>query len=174
MIQAARAVTILVALPFLLLGNVSDAAAGTMINDPNGFDGVTWGSTLGNMEGYDLKDAGDRITRYERKDTAPALGDIAVDALHFFTVDGKFARVTVRYHGKTAHEQVLKYLQTKFGPIDRTPGQTARGLNQQFNWRGEDTEINVTYQSMGDRGYVFFESRTLSPLFNDMLPEHGY
>jgi hypothetical protein len=145
-----------------------------MVNDPNGFDGVTWGTTLGTSEHYDLKDAGDRIKRYERKDTPPALGDIAVEALHFFTIDGKFARVTVRYHGKGVHDQILTYLQAKFGPIDRTPGQMARGLNQQFNWRGEDTEINVTYQSQGDRGYVFFESRTLAPLFNDMLPDHGY
>ena len=174
MIPTVRTLTILVVLPFLLLGKISDAAAGTMVNDPNGFDGVTWGTALGTSENYDLKDAGERIKRYERKDAAVALGDITVDALHFFTIDGKFARVTIRYHGKAVHDQVLKLLQTKFGPIDRTPGQMARGLNQQFNWRGEDTEINVTYQSQGDRGYVFFESRTLAPLFNDMLPEHGY
>ena len=174
MMAPLRIMTLVIAIVVALLGGIRDAVAGPMIDDPKGFDGVTWGSPLGNMEGYDLKDAGERIKRYDRKDTAPALGDIAVDALHFFTVDGKFARVTVRYHGKTAHEQVLKYLHTKFGPIDRTPGQRARGLNLQFNWRGEDTEINVTYQTMGDRGYVFFESRILAPLFNDMLPEHGY
>jgi len=174
MILPVRSVAILVAALVALLGGVPYAAAGTMVNDPKGFDGVTWGSPLGNAQGYDLMDSGDRIKRYERKDTAPALGDITVDALHFFTIDGKFARVSVRYHSKSVHDQVLKYLQAQFGPIDRTPGQMARGLNQQFNWRGEDTEINVTYQSQGDRGYVFFESRTLAPLFNDMLPEHGY
>jgi len=169
-----RSVGPVLAVVAAVLGGTLYAVAGGMVNDPNGFDGVTWGTALGTSEDYEMKDAGDRIKRYERKDTAPALGDVVVDALHFFTIDGKFARVTVRYHGKAVHEQVLKHLQAKFGPIDRTPGQMARGLNQQFNWRGDDTEINVTYQSMGDRGYVFFESRILAPLFNDMLPDHGY
>src|SRR6476659_1373508 len=122
MIPPIRSITILVGVLLPLLCGIPYAAAGTMVNDP--------------------MDSGDRIKRYERKDTAPALGDFTVDALHFFTIDGKFARVSVRYHSKSVHDQVLKYLQAQFGPIDRTPGQMARGLNQQFNWRGEDTEIN--------------------------------
>jgi hypothetical protein len=46
-----------------------------------------------------------------------------------------------------------------------------RGLNQQFNWRGPNTEANLTYQENVERGFVSIESRNLSPRFNDFLPE---
>lgn len=148
-------------------------AAVEMKNDPNGFGEIRWGTSLQQADGFALVDAGDRIKRYERQERA-SLGDIPVEAMQYFTIDGKFARVAVRYRGKATHDQIVAYLQSQYGPLDRTPGQIARGLNQQFNWRGEHTEINIMYQPQGDRGHVFFESRVLAPLFNDMLPEHGY
>ena len=47
----------------------------------------------------------------------------------------------------------------------------ARGLNQQYNWRGSDTEINLTYQAGTERGYIFIDSRTLAPRFNDYITD---
>ncbi|WP_447977876.1 hypothetical protein [Candidatus Nitrospira bockiana] len=169
----ARLTRLLAYLLFALLPALAMAST-PMVNDPNGFAGITWGSALREADGFSLVDSGERVKGYTRTQEPPALGEIKVESLQFYTVDGKFARVTVRYHGKAVHDQILAYLQSRYGPIDRTPGQMARGLNQQYNWRGADTEINVTYQAQGDRGFVFFESRTFAPLFNDMLPEHGY
>ena len=47
--------------------------------------------------------------------------------MRFLTVDGKFARVTVRYQGKATHDQILTYLQSLYGSLDRTPGQFTGG-----------------------------------------------
>ena len=46
-----------------------------------------------------------------------------------------------------------------------------RGLNQQYNWRGTETEINLTYQAGTERGYIFIDSRTLAPRFNDDITD---
>ena len=170
--RAVAAKPALVLLVALMAAGVVQASV-EMKNDPNGFADVRWGTSLQDADGFALVDSGDRIKRYERRE-APTLGNIPVEALQYFTIDGKFARVSIRYRGKATHDQIVAYLQERFGALDRTPGQIARGLNQQFNWRGEHTEINIMYQPQGDRGHVFFESRMLAPLFNDMLPEHGY
>jgi hypothetical protein len=65
----------------------------------------------------------------------------------------------------------MTYLERQFGPIERIPGQMMRGLNQQYNWRGSDSEINVTYQANTERGFMFLDSRTLAPRFNDHIAD---
>ncbi len=141
------------------------AAAGSMVNDPKGFQGIPWGSPLAERPELTEVGSGDRIKDYERKDGPPVLGSIPVSSLRLSTIEGKFARVTIRYQGGQTHRQILTYLQSQFGPIDVTPGQLAAGAEQQFNWRGTDTEVNLTYQRMGERGLLFIESRSLAPKF---------
>ena len=79
----------------------------------------------------------------------------------FTTFDGKFGRVLVRYQGKDTHEQILAYLQEKYGPLDRTPGQISVGPIRVYAWHGFDTEITLRYESRIERGVIFFESRIL-------------
>ncbi len=45
-----------------------------------------------------------------------------VDSMRFTTFESKFGRVTVRYSGKDTYEGVLTYHQSKYGPLDLTPG----------------------------------------------------
>ena len=146
----------------------------TMTNDPNGFYGFTWGDSLGELPEMRLTYSSDIIKEYELKSGPRRLGDAEVERVRFSTVDGKFARVGIRYGGEKNHQLVMSYLQSRFGQIERMPGTMVRGLNQQYNWRGTETEITMTYQGNGERGYVYVESRTLAPRFLDALPEHNY
>jgi hypothetical protein len=92
-----------------------------------------------------------------------------MEAMRYLTIDGKFGRVVARYQGKQTHVQALAYLEAKYGPLDRTPGQFSGGMLQQLNWRGPDTEINLSYDARRERGVIFFESRTLMPVFQDAV-----
>ena len=145
-----------------------------MVNDPKGFNGIPWGTELEGRPELTLLSTVRRIKEYELKNGPLPLGEAKVQVMRFSTVEGKFARVTIRYQGKDVHAQILAHLQEKYGPLDRTPGQTMRGFNQQYNWRGPDTEINMTYEGKGERGFLFIESALLAPRFNDSLPEHAY
>ena len=147
--------------------------AGTLLNDPKGFRNIPWGAPLTNQTELALVQNLDRVLGYEVQKESPHLGDTKVESLRLFTIDGQFGRVTIRYQGKETHDAVLAYLQSQFGPIDRSPGSMMRGLNQQYNWRGPDTEINLTYEAKRERGYLFIESRSLSPRFNDALADTG-
>lgn len=149
------------------------AGAGVLLNDPKGYRNIPWGSPLANQTDLALVQNLDRVMGYEIRKEPPHLGDTKVESVRLFTIDGQFGRVTIHYQGKEAHDAVLAYLQAQFGPIDRSPGSMMRGLNQQFNWRGSDTEINLTYEAKRERGYLFIESRSLSPQFNDALADTG-
>lgn len=150
------------------------AEAVPMLNDPKGFNGIAWGTDLEGRPELALVNTARKIKEYDFKDGPIELGDAKVNMMRLSTVGGKFARVTIRYKGKDVHAKVLAHLQEKYGPLDHTPGQTMRGFNQQYNWRGQDTEVNMTYEGQGERGFLFIESSLLAPQFNDTLPEHAY
>ncbi len=151
----------------------SPAFAVPMQNDPEGFQGISWGTLLKNVEDLVLVNTWEHIEEFEFKGGPPPLGETPVESVKLSTIEGQFARAMIRYQGGKTHGRIMAYLQAQYGAIQRIPGSMVRGLNQQFNWRGSETEINLTYREMGEQGYVFIESRTLAPRFNDTLPERS-
>jgi len=143
------------------------ASAVPMQNDPNGFEGIPWGATFSETDSFmKVQDAGQSQT-YELKAGTPSLGPGKVDSMRFVTFEGKFARVTVRYQGKATHDQILAYLQSLFGPLDRTPGQIASGPVKFFSWTGFETDVKLRYEIGTDRGIIFFESQQLRRKMTD-------
>ncbi len=137
------------------------AFAVPMQNDPNGFEGIPWGAAFSETDTFTkIEDTG-RAQTYELKTEAPSLGPAKVDSMRFLTVDGKFARVTVRYQGKATHDQILTYLQSRYGSLDRTPGQFTGGSVKFYSWTGFESDINLRYEIATDRGIIFFESQEL-------------
>src|SRR5207247_7337276 len=110
-----------------------------------------------------------RIKQFDLKQSPPRLGEITVESLRLVSIDGKFARVIVRYQGTKTHQLVLKHLQSQFGPLDLTPGQIASGLLQQFTWFGPESEVNLTYDVKRDRGIIFFASRLIASEIDEDL-----
>ena len=155
----------------LLLAYAFSAFAADLLDDPGGFNGIPWGMSLDGRPDFLLVGPGDRFQAYELKEGPVPLGTATVDSMRFFTIDGKLARVAIRYRGKTTHAQVLGHLQARFGPSDYRPDQMMRGLNQEHAWRGEESQINLTYDDMSQRGFLFFESRILAPAFLDNIGE---
>jgi len=158
----------------LMLLWFSPASAYNPATDPKGFLGIPWGADLSARPDLVLVEQGDLTQTYEMKDGPPLLGDAKVDTLRFQAVHGKFGRVIIRYRGQKTHDDLLTYLQSMFGPVDQGAGPRVRRLNQQYTWRGPDTEASVIYESAMDRGHVFIESRTLAPRFNDFIPDQAY
>ena len=115
--------------------------------------------------------AGPHIIEYLHKTEPSSFAGTEMTSILYVSLNDQFARVMIRYQGDHVHRQVLDFLENRFGRLERVPGQMARGLTQQYNWRGTDTEINLTYQSGTERGYIFIDSRTLAPRFNDDITD---
>ncbi|MBP8257037.1 MAG: hypothetical protein KAX37_06900 [Opitutaceae bacterium] len=159
--------TALTALIATLLLPVALALAVPMQNDPNGFEGIPWGASFSESDTFvKVEDTG-RVQTYELKTADRTLGPATVDSMKFNTVDGKFARVMVRYSGKEAHDRILSYLQERFGPLDQTPGQVTGGAVKFFNWQGDESEIILRYDLRTSQGVIFFESEAFRAKFNE-------
>jgi len=157
----------------LLVGTLPIPAAHaiSMINDPKGFHDIPWGAPLAEREDLERIRSASHTNEYRFKSEVPSFAGTEVSSIAYVSVDNQFARVIVRYQGERAHKQVLHYMETEFGTLERIPGQMARGLNQQYTWRGPETEINLTYQAGTERGHIFIDSRTLAPRFNDQITD---
>lgn len=157
---------ILLTIVVVLLLPAAPALAVPMQNDPNGFEGIPWGAAFTESDQFvKVEDAG-RVQIYELK-TGRTLGPATVDSMKFSTVDGKFARVMVRYSGKETHDRILSYLQERFGPVDQTPGRVAGGAVKFFNWQGDESEIILRYDLRTSQGVIFFESEAFRAKFNE-------
>jgi hypothetical protein len=151
----------------VLLLPVVPALAVPMENDPNGFEGIPWGATFTESDQFvKVEDAG-RVQTFELTSTPRTLGSATVESMKFNTIDGKFARVMVRYTGKETHDRLLQYLQQQFGPIDQTPGQMAGGAVRFFNWQGPDSAIILRYDLRTSQGVIFFESEAFRVKLNE-------
>lgn len=172
LLRFALALTVLTLLGYSSL-LVPPAGAVPMVNDPNGFEGIPWGAAFSESADFLLVENSPPIKGYELKEGPPPLGPAKVDSMRFLTLNGQFARVVIRYHGQATHDQIVAYLQSRYGPVDRTPGQMSKGVTQQLEWQGEESEIMLTYESLNDRGIVFIEQRASALKFSEgmMAPE---
>ena len=143
----------------------------SMENDPKGFQNLAWGTRLTARQDLEPTRSGAHVVEYRRKSDPLTFAGSEMTSIVYVSIDDQFARVTIRYQGEHIHKHVLNFLESQFGTLSRVPGQMARGLNQQYNWRGSDTEINLTYQAGTQRGYIFIDSRTLAPRFNDDITD---
>ena len=142
--------------------------------DPNGFAGIEWGTSLESRPDLVLVEPDDRINTFQFQDTSPQLNNITVESLKLLSIDGQFARVMIRYQGSLIHKKIMEYLETQYGEIHLMPNSMMRGLNQGYLWRGANTEINLNYRGLGERGFIMFQSRILAPRFLDSLSEHSH
>ncbi|MEP6934706.1 MAG: hypothetical protein ABI988_12315, partial [Nitrospirota bacterium] len=71
------------------------------------------------------------------------------------------------YQGTATHDQILAYLQSLSGSLDRTPGQIAGGPVKFFSWTGFETDVSLRYETGTNRGIIFFESQELRQKMTD-------
>lgn len=157
---------------FLLSG---PAIGGTPIQqDPKGFFNMTWGSPLANRN--DLKEIDDSnvLKIYTLKQGNPHVEGIPMESVKLYGLEDQYARALFHYKGASTHQSLIRYLEDRFGKIGPSHGGMMRGLNQQYTWRGPDTEITITYHGFRERGFLTAESRVLAPRFLDVHSDHSF
>ncbi|GKS57134.1 hypothetical protein YTPLAS18_06610 [Nitrospira sp.] len=160
---------LLAGLTALLLSSIP-AGAVPIEHDTRDFEGIPWGATFKESETFHKVEDTGRLKAYELIGITPALGTVPVDSMRFYTAKDRFARVAVRYRSKTVHDAIMKYLENRYGELDRTPGQIAMGSVRFHNWHGEETDVTLRYKIHDEEGVIFFESQVWAPQLNEGAP----
>ena len=148
---------------FLIICGPSNTSwAGTIINDPMGFNGIEWGSSLLNHPQFIQIDSENDVAFYRLKKTELSAWGVPVESMKFLTLKDKFAQVLIHYRGEAIHRSILNHLESSYGKNKLSPGSMMRGLNQQYSWRGSITEISITYRELTQRGFITIQSQILA------------
>lgn len=139
-----------------------------------GFQGISWGSALADVSQLVPVERNGRVNVYEYKERPPHFAQEAVDAVKLYAIDGKFARVMIRYRGEATHTRLKHVLESRYGKNQHRPGSMIRGLNQEYSWRQEETEVNLSYRGLGERGLIFIQSSILAPRFLELMSDHTH
>jgi hypothetical protein len=51
----------------------------------------------------------------------------------------------------------MNYLQARYGPLGRTPGQIAVGSVKVYAWHGFHTEVTLRFENRLERGIIFLK-----------------
>ncbi|MDD9859354.1 MAG: hypothetical protein OXU40_02770 [Nitrospira sp.] len=149
-------------------------AANTTTDHIPGFQGIPWGSPLSARPQLVLVDPDDRVDIYEYRKSPPRFAQEPVESIKLYAIDDQFARVMIRYRNEATHNHIKQALVSQFGEIRHHPGAMVRGLNQEYSWRLEETEINLSYRGLGERGLLVIQSRILAPRFLELLSDHTH
>ncbi|MYH01865.1 MAG: hypothetical protein F4142_04645 [Nitrospira sp. SB0675_bin_23] len=155
-------------LPALLL-----AAKPATVPAP-GFQGIPWGSTLAELPQLVLVEPDGRVDIYGYKKGPPNFANGQVEAIKLYSIDSQFARVMIRYRTEETHNRIKQALESTYGKLQHNRGSMIRGLNQEYSWRLEETEISLSYRELGERGLLMIQSRVLAPRFLDLLSDHTH
>lgn len=160
-------------LVFLMLSGT--AMSGTPIEqDPNGFFGIQWGNPLANRNDLKEIDVSNTLHVYTLKHGEPHVEGILMESVKLYGVKDQYARALFSYKGAATHKSLLQHLESRFGKSGPSHGGMMRGLNQQYTWRGPETEITITYHGFRERGFLSAESRVLAPRFLDVHGDHSF
>ncbi len=139
-----------------------------------GFQGIPWGSALAEFPQLVLVEPDERVDMYQYKEGPLHFANEPVDSIKLYAIDAQFARVMIRYRHEATHTRIKDALDSEFGAIQHNRGSMIRGLNQEYSWRDEDTEVNLSYRGLGERGLLVIQSRVLAPRFLELLSEHTH
>ncbi len=168
-----RRVPFLVPLLVLLLWSPELLHAANPSPSPSpGFQGIPWGSTLAELPQLVLVEPDGRVDIYGYKEGSPHFANGPVEAIKLYAIDTQFARVMIRYRSEDTHNRIKDALESEFGKIRHNRGSMIRGLNQEYSWRLEETEISLSYRELGERGLLTIQSRILAPRFLELLSDH--
>ncbi len=139
-----------------------------------GFQGIPWGSALAELPQLVLVEPDERVDIYAYRKGPPRFANEPVDFIKLYAIDKQFARVMIRYRSEATHNRIKQTLESEFGEIRHNRGSMIRGLNQEYSWRLEETEISLSYRGLGERGLLMIQSRILAPRFLDLLSDHTH
>jgi hypothetical protein len=164
------------ALGFLLLGwGVQPVGAGKITNEPQGFNGYTWGSSSAAYPALKLLPDPTAanplpfVEVYENPGEALTLNGVAFSKVYYRFYKDRLGNIQLWYEGRENREKLLKWVEENYGKL---PGPERK--QKQIEWHGENVVITLGYDVTTNKGGLWFTYLLLSPFDNSTTDTTGY
>jgi hypothetical protein len=173
-IGAMKFLHVVLALGLLLLREgLEPALAGKITNEPQGFNGYTWGARIAEYPSLKLaKDSAvahplPNVDVYENPGEVLTLNGVTISKVLYRFYKNQLGSVQLAYEGKENREKLIQWVEEQYGqlpPVERK--------QKQIEWHGESTVITLDYNAMTNLGLLWFTYLVLTPF--DSRATDGY
>ena len=154
----------------LVLGLAMDVAeAVKMKDDPNGFNGHTWGATLATYSSMKLlKDLGntdfvEKAGLYEIPGEIVTLTGVTFTKIQYRFIDEQLESIELKYEGPENREKLVRWLEDQYGKIPIHERRKASTVQ----WFGDKTTVSLSFDAVTKGGTLFSVSQVLNHRFNE-------
>ena len=157
--KSAALLTILLLAVSLLASASLDAAA--FENEPIGFRGMRWDTSLLKVPGLVLAEKDGQIKSYTKTGDVLTLGGATLDSLEYTYYRDKFYSVYITFNNPVNYDALKKYTFEVYGQ-----GESESNMWQKkWWWLGEDVNIRLEYSMVMREGTLCF---TYLPLYQQV------
>jgi len=159
-----------VALIFVMGASIVPARAAKILDDPNGFNGYTWGTPLAKFPGFKLiRDLGSTdfvkdVGLYENPGETFTLNEVPLVMIRYRFVENQLESISLRYTGRENRDKLVRWLEEQYGKLTAPERRMVNALP----WYGDQTVINLKYDVVTKEGMLYFFSKALSHRFNEV------
>lgn len=155
---------------FLLAGfGGAPAGAARITNEPDGFNGYTWGSPSGRYPSLKpvtdpiLGNPSPFITVYENSNEVLTLNGVPVTKVYYRFHKDRLGNIQLLFNGKDNRQKLIQWIEAQYGKLP-----FAERKQKQIEWHSENVVITLEYDITSDKGALWFIYLALSPFDNSM------
>ena len=159
----------------LWAGRLELALAGKITNEPQGFNGYTWGAPP--AEYPSLKLVPDPavanplpgVTVFENPGEALTVNGVTFIKVYYRFYKDRLGNIQLWYEGRENREKLLKWVEDNYGKLP-----IVERKQKQIEWHGQNIVITLGYDVTNNKGGLWFTYLTLSPFDNATTDTTGY
>lgn len=167
---------IVLALGLLLMGaGLETALAGKITNEPQGFNGYTWGGRSADYPALKLLSDPTAanplpgVEVYENPGEVLTVNGVTFTKVYYRFYKGQLGNIQLWYEGRENREKLLKWIEENYGKLP-----LVERKQKQIEWHGQSTVITLGYDVTNNKGGLWFTYLIFSPFDNATTNTSGY
>jgi len=168
--RAGRHLACSAGLVFLLLElSGGTAGAARITNEPNGFNGYTWGAASTQYPSLQLvtdpliANPQPEVEVYENPGENLTLNGVTFTRVYYRFLKGQLGSIEFRYEGRENREKLRQWIEDHYGKVP-----PPERKQKHIEWHGENTVISLGYDLTSNLGRLWFIYLALSPFDNSL------
>ncbi len=164
-----------IALCFLLAGlGGAPVGAARITNEPNGFNGYTWGSSssqypsLKRITDPVLASPSPFVVVYENPGEVVVRNGVTFTKTVYRFYKDRLGNIQLWYEGKENREKLIRWIEEQYGKPPK-----AERSQKQIEWHGENVVITLDYDILTGKGGLWFTYLEYSPFDNSTIDTTG-
>ena len=143
------------------------ACAARITNEPNGFNGYTWGAASTQYPSLRLvtepliADPLPGVEVYENPVEALTVNGVAFTRVYYRFLKGQLGSIEFRYEGRENREKLRQWIEDHYGKVP-----PPERKQKHIEWHGENTVISLGYDPHTNMGQLWLIYLALSPFDN--------